>query len=253
MRFRLPLASLALAVAGAPATAQVTIKPDGQWRHLFGAGASFASGNSDASSLNVSYDGVRATTADKWSVTGRALYARDADETTGERLALGTQYNRDLDTDWFGFGAADALRDRPANLKLRGTVGAGLGYHVFRAEGGDFFDVSAGLGYSHDSYVEATEVDGVERMRYGRFELLLGEESSHRLTETTALRQKLRVLPNLRNRGEFRADFESTLTVAVNSAVSVTAGLTYRHDSDPGRGFEEGDTLFTTGVSVRMD
>ena len=86
------LAALALAAAAClPAAAQVTVKPDGRWRHLIGAGASFASGNSDANSLNLSYDGVRATASEKWSLTGRALYARDADETTGERVSAGIQ------------------------------------------------------------------------------------------------------------------------------------------------------------------
>jgi putative salt-induced outer membrane protein YdiY len=253
MTLRPALATLALATASCgPAAAQVTVKPDGQWRHLIGAAASFASGNSDSSSLRLSYDGVRATESDKWSLTGRALYARDEDETTGERFSAGALHNRDLTRDWFGFGSADALRDRPANLKLRASVAAGLGYHVLRSERG-FFDVSAGLGYSQDSYDEATEVDGAERTRYGSFELLLAEESSHQLTDSTAFKQKLRVLPNLRNEGEVRADFESALSVAINSAINLTAGLTYRYDSDPGADVERGDLLFTTGVSWRMD
>jgi hypothetical protein len=50
-----------------------------------------------------------------------------------------------------------------------------------------------------------------------------------------------------------RADFESALSVAINSTVNLTAGLTYRYDSDPGTDLERGDLLFTTGVSWRMD
>ena len=54
----------AMALVAAPllsfAQAQATIKPDGEFRYAFGAGASYASGNTDASSVNLTGDGVRA-------------------------------------------------------------------------------------------------------------------------------------------------------------------------------------------------
>lgn len=247
-----PLLALAASLGAAPALSQVTLKPDGQWRHLFAAGASVASGNSDATSFNFSSDSVRATDFDKWTVSGRALYAKSEGETTGDRIGLGTQYNRDLDPRWFVFGSADALRDEPANLSSRLSVAAGPGYHLWQRDD-EFWDLSAGLSYTQDRFFDATEIDGRERGSYGRAELLLAEESSHQLTATTAFRQKLRVLPNLRNTGAYRADFESNLTVAINSTLNLTAGLTYRYDSDPGDGFDNGDTLFVTGVSLRLD
>lgn len=242
----------ALALAAPAALAQVTIQPDGQWRHLFGVGASVASGNSDAANVNLSADSVRATEIDKWSFTGRALYARTEGATTGERVALGSQYNRDFTPRWFGFATVDALRDRPANLSSRGSLGAGAGLHAYRGEAG-FWDVSAGLGYTHDRYVTPAEVDGALRSRYGRAELLLAEESSLALTPSTALSQKLRVLPNLQEPSRYRAEFESNLTVAINSSLNLTAGLAYRYNSDPGVGIERGDALFTTGLSLRVD
>jgi putative salt-induced outer membrane protein YdiY len=242
----------ALLLAAAPARAQVTIKPDGQWRHLFGVGASIASGNSDAASVNLSADSVRATEGDKWSLTGRALYSRAEGETTAERVALGTQYNRDISARWFGFGSADALRDRPANLSARGSVAGGVGYHL-RPSGSDFWDLSAGLGYTQDRYISPVDVAGALRSRYGRAELVLAEESSSAITATTSLRQKLRLLPNLHDRGEYRAEFESNLVVAINSNLSLNAGLAYRYDSDPGVGLESGDALFITGLSMRID
>lgn len=238
----MPLASLA----------QVTVKQDGQWRHLFGAGASFSSGNSDASSLNLSLDSVRATEMDKWSVTGRALHSRSDDETTAERFGLDTQYDRDLSLRWFGFGKAGYLRDEPSNLESRFSTGGGVGYHFYRRDE-NFWDLTTGLGYTRDSYVEPTEIDGAQVSRYGRFEMLLGEESNHKFTDTASLKQKLSLYPNLRDSGEYRAEFDTALSVAINSTLSLTAGVTYRYTTQPGDGLERGDTLFVTGVSVRLD
>lgn len=68
MNFRpaLPLASLLLATpARVFAQAQATIKPDGQFRYAIGAGTCYASGNTSASSVNLSGDGVKATTDSK--------------------------------------------------------------------------------------------------------------------------------------------------------------------------------------------
>lgn len=84
--------------------------------------------------MNLSSDSVRATDIDKWMITGRALHAKSEGETTGDRIALGTQYNRDVSARWFVFGSADALRDEPANLSSRLSVAAGPGYHLWQRD-----------------------------------------------------------------------------------------------------------------------
>lgn len=238
--------------AWAVAAAQVPIETDGRWRHLLGAGASVASGNSDTASLNLSIDSARATLTDKWTAAARALYARSAGMTTGERLSLASQYNRDLNARWFAFGSGELLRDRPANLSSRASVASGAGYHLARDDDG-FWDLTAGLGYARDRYVVATEVDGQTRTRYGRAELVLAEESRRQLSRSTAWQQKVGLQANLRDLGDYRAVLESNLAVAINSTLSLTVGLSYRYTADPGTGFERGDALFVTGVSYRVD
>ncbi|MCW7539084.1 DUF481 domain-containing protein [Aquabacterium sp. A7-Y] len=251
---RIPLLALFCSSLVAPglALAQVTVKPDGQWRHLFGVSASFASGNTRASSVNLAADTVRATDHDKLSLTARALYAKNQGKTSANRAAAGADYNRDLTRDWFGFGRGEYLRDRPANLAHRWAASSGVGYHLIRQERG-FWDVSAGLGYSEDRYVDPVEIEGRTRERYGRTELVLAEESNFRLTDSTNFRQKLMVLPNLEEQGTWRAEFDSGLSVAMTERLSLTAGLTYRYNSDPGDGVKRGDALFLTGVSLRID
>jgi len=39
----------------------------------------------------------------------------------------------------------------------------------------------------------------------------------------------------------------------MNKTLSLTAGLSYRYNSDPGVGFKKGDTLLVTGVTARFD
>lgn len=245
-------ATAALLATPLLAPAQVTLKPDNQWRYLLTAGANASTGNSKAASLNLSGEAARVSDIDKWTFAAQSAYARNDGRTETERYALGTQYTRDLTPTWYGFGSLDALRDKLANLSLRSSVASGIGYHVLQNER-HRFDVSGGLGYSRDRYDEPSEVDGALRSSYGRVELVLAEESNHQLTQTTSLRQRLAVYPNLRDSGEYRATFDTNVTVAMTKAMNLTAGLSWRYNSDPGVGIKSTDAMFITGVSMRFD
>lgn len=251
-RVLLAAALLGGAMAAGPAYAQATLKPDGQWRHAIGLGISYASGNSESSTLTFNADGVRQTDHDKWSYYGKALRAESDGDTTGDQIGAGTRYERDLNARVFGFGQGDYLRDRPANLSRRMSVGAGLGYHVFKSDQFNW-DVFSGLGYTRDRYVTPTDVGGATRASWGYAELLLGEESNHQISETSTFRQRFVIYPNLGESGEFRAQLDAGLAVAINAKMSLTATLTYRYNSDPGADFEKDDLLFVTGISAKLE
>lgn len=254
MRHRTPIA-VALCCAAlftGAAQAQVTIKNDGKWRSLVGLGASYASGNSDSARLNIDAEGVKATDAYRWTLNGRVLYGRTNDTTTDELFALGARYDRNIDTRWFGFGQGGFLYDRPANISQRWSAAGGLGYHVIATEQ-TRWDVYGGLGYSYDSYREPTIVADELRSSYGRTELLFGEESTHRLTDTTSFRQRFVIYPNLSDTGEFRSVFDAGVAVAINKSLSLTVTLGYRYNSDPGTGLEKADTLLVAGVAYRIE
>ena len=258
MDFRSRSLALALLVAlfAAPglarAQAHATVKPDGQFRYAFGAGASYASGNSDATSVNLNGDGVRATADSKWQFGGKALWGRTDGITTAENAELGTQYDLDFTPEWFSLGKADYLRDRLANVSSRVSLFGGVGRHVIKTDTLTW-DLSVGLGYTRDHYVEAADVAGGLRTSYGRAEALLAEESIHKWTPTTSFHQKLSLYPALRSGGGYRGVFDSGLSVAMTNWLSLTAGLNYRYNSEPGEGLKKGDTLFVTGIAVKLD
>jgi putative salt-induced outer membrane protein YdiY len=115
------------------------------------------------------------------------------------------------------------------------------------------FDISVGVGYTQDSYKTPVSVLGQTRGEYGRTELVLAEESSHQLTSTTKLRQKFTAYPNMTDTGSYRALLDAGISVAMTNTLSLTAGVNYRYDSDPGVGLKKGDASFVTGVSLRFD
>lgn len=107
--------------------------------------------------------------------------------------------------------------------------------------------------YTQDRYITQAEVAGAMRTEYGHAEMVLAEESNHKWWDSTTFRQKLQFFPNLQKSGEFRAAFDANIAVAMNAALSLTAGLSYRYDSDPGAGLGARDLLFVTGVAVKLD
>ncbi len=254
MSFRIHplLACAALAAAPGVAAAQATLKPDGAFHYALGAGASYSSGNTSAASVNITGEGIRTSADDKFRFGGKALWSRDNGTTTAENVTLGTQYDHDFTPAWFGFGSADFLRDKFANISARYSLHGGAGRHVIRRD--DLtWDVSAGLGYTEDRYFDPADINGRFRDRYGRLEALLAEESTHKWTESTSFHQKLSIFPALRSGGGYRGVFDSGLAVSMTPTLSLTVGLTYRYDSDPGVGLKRGDTLFVTGISVKID
>ena len=246
--------AIALAPALVPALvhAQATVKRDGQFRYSLGAGASYSSGNTSAASVNIDADGVRATQDSKWRFGGKGLYARSDGVRTAATVGLGTQYDQDITPIYFGFGTLDYLRDEFANLGSRYSGFGGVGRHLIQRETLTW-DISVGAGYTHDRYLEPADIKGRTRTSYGRAEALLAEESTHKFTETTTFRQKLSLFPAISGGGGYRAIFDTGIAVAMTPVLNLTAGFTYRYNSDPGTDFKKGDTLFVTGISVKID
>ena len=246
------LALACLAVAALPGHAQVTQKPDGQWRSLFTAGASIATGNTDAKSASLGADVIKLTTTDKWSITGTGQYARSDGATTANHVGGTTIYSSDFTPEWFGFGQLDLLHDAPSDLSLRTTLGSGVGYHVVK-EPDQSFDLSAGVGYTMDRFRHPQVVEDELRSHYDHAELLLAEESNNKLTDSTSFKQKLTVYPNLGDTDGVRTVFDAGLSVAMTKQLALTATLSHRYDSRPAEGLGHNDTLFVTGVSLRFD
>ena len=243
--------ALTLGTAGF-AHAQPTAKPDGEFRAVFGLGASLASGNTEANNLSFTFDGVRATGANKTTLYARGNYASTDGEKTAEQLRLGGRHDHDLSAAYFAFGGLDLEQNRFTNLKLRGQLNGGLGWHVIRSPQ-TTFRVLGGLGYTSDNYYEPMLIDGAVRSSYEHANLLLGEESTHKLTESTSARQSLTVTPNLGQWGEYRANWDGSVAVAINTTMNLTVGLSLAYNSEPGPGRQTTDTLFTTGISVNFE
>jgi putative salt-induced outer membrane protein len=239
-------------VSSTCAFAQGLDPQDGRWRGSIGAGLSLTDGNTRSQSLNVDAAAARATAEDRWSLTGKALYGRSEGETSANQVRLGTRYDRNLSAHLFGFIGATAERDPIAELSSRLQGDTGIGYKIVDTPELRW-NVFGGAGYVRERYTVPRLVEGtlVEGDRYAT--ALFGEESAHKFTDTLSARQRFVVYPNLRRSGEYRADLDAGLAVALTNTLGLNVGLTMRHDTAAAAGTKQTDTLLTTGVTYKFE
>lgn len=224
---------------------------DGAWRGSAGLSTTFNSGNSSNRTIAGTAKLTRATRADKASVYGNIMTAKSDSGTTADNWLLGAQYDYNIDADLYGFGTLNFEGDKIRNLKMRKNLGFGVGYHVISTPV-TTFDVFGGLAYTHDTYYTAQVMDGSSVGKYGALELMLGEESSHKLADGITATQKFVLYPSLKDRGEFRSTLDAGLTVAMSKALSLNVGLNNRYNSAVGAGWKKSDTSLLTGINYNI-
>jgi putative salt-induced outer membrane protein YdiY len=244
--------ALTALVAAAGAQAQATVKEDGQWRAALGAAYTASGGNTRSTTLSAMADAVRATPGDKTTLYANALYGSSQGTKTADLWRLGAKHDWNLTSQLYVFGLAEGERDDLAGLQSRATLGGGVGWKFFNTEALKF-EVFGGAGYVADRFEAPRLIDGAVRRSYSHATLLAGEESVHKLGQSTTLRQRLVAYPNLSNRGEFRATWDAGIAVPATQSMNLTAGVSIKYNSDPGSGVKKADTLVTTGITIKFD
>jgi putative salt-induced outer membrane protein len=227
----------------AGATAQTAAKPDGAWRGSLGANVSSASGNNESVSAGLNADVVRQREYDKLVGFVQALYGRresdGVSELTAGRFRAGTRYDRDLSDLAYGFVGYDVEKNKLADLKWRHSPSVGAGLHLRQTETFTF-DVFAG--YSHNR----EELYSGPKRSFD--EGLIGEETTHKFSESASVRQRLTVYRNLSDSGEYRVVFDAGLLMPLVERWNMTVNLSARYQSNPPLGVQKSDTLLFTGL-----
>jgi putative salt-induced outer membrane protein len=232
---------------------------DGKWRGSGGAALSISSGNTNSKSLNLTADAARITSVDKLSLYVQIIASRaesttngvTSTTTTASQWMTGTRYDHTISGEMFGFGGLDFSHDQIKYLALRSVASGGLGYHLINMNDKQW-DIFGGLAYRVDQYSSPGILINNE-MKTSRnvTQFQLGEESSHKLTESTSFKQKLVVSPTLSSNGTL-ATFDAGLLVTLNSSMSLSVTLQDRFDSLAQLPVKKNDMSFFTGINVKF-
>lgn len=238
-----PLAVLLspLAVSAEPPNA------DGQWRGSFSAGVSAARGNTETTNFNIGGEGTRLTPRDKLAYSFTALYGLQTTSSGGTtetaNLARGSaQYDNNISPRTFSYVSLGLDRDRLQRLELRTLLGVGLGRHIV-ATPQTAFDVFSGVTYNRENFFDLSRSSA---------ELVLGEEVSHKVSDNTSFKERFAVFPNLKESGEYRAQFDASLSTAINNRLGLQLTLSDRFQSNPVAGVKNNDLLFLTSITYKF-
>lgn len=252
-------ASLLLAAAGMAAWAEEP-KLDGEWRGNGSAALSYSSGNTRSSSLAFAADAASQTTYDKLSLYAQALGSRaestsngiTSTNTTANQWRAGTRYDRNITDVSFGFGGLDLSHDQIKLLSLRSVVSGGLGYHAIKTAEMQW-DIFGGLSYRIDQYSNpGVTIDNQLKTRFNATALLLGEESTHKLSESTSFKQRLTVSPSVSSPKGNLATFDASLMVAMSKTLSLKVSVQDTYNSQSQAPVKKNDLLFLTGINVKF-
>ena len=229
---------------------------DGLWRGIAGAALSATSGNTKTTSVVLNTDAVRASDQDKFALGAVVNYARGTDEagqrvTTADKASAFGQYDRDFAPHWFGFGRLGFDRDALIDLSSRYTATVGVGHRLIDTEA-NTFTLLGGVGYVVERYSTTQTIAGEVDTRFGRPTAFLAEESAHKLTSTTSLKQRLEAAPALDGSRSVLWKFNANLDVAINKSLSLAVGVIDTYNTEPPEGTKGHDVSVFTGINVRF-
>ena len=212
------------------------------WSGYIDGGFSFSGGNADTSAISTSMRTERRTQRDRISISATTLFAQNSNsgvsETTANAIRGGTRYDVTLSDLMFVFGFINLEFDEFQDLDLRSVLGGGLGWHIRNTER-TVLDFFSGGSFNQEFFTSETRKSG---------EIVLGQELAYRLVESTALSERMAFYPNLSNTGEYRLQFDATLTTELARWLAWHFTVSDRFLSNPIPGVKQNDVLMTTGV-----
>jgi putative salt-induced outer membrane protein YdiY len=207
-----------------------------------------SSGNARTSSIATAAAASRQAGKNKMGLYFNQVYASQSNVlphgATANRISGGYRLDRDVNGKMFVFGTADFDYDQFMDLDLRSVLGGGLGYHIWKSDRG-FWDFNAGGVHNREKF-------GTGLVRNSG-EILLGEESSHKLFQSVKFYQKAIFYPNISNRGEYRMNFDAGAAMPIFKWLEWNIGFSDRYLSNPIAGKKSNDLLYTTGIRFSFD
>lgn len=228
------------------ASARADQPADGLWHGNISIGGSAASGNTSSTSLSVTADTTRITDDNTFNLYALVNYGDSevdgVSTRTAELYRAGGKAEHNVGESFFVFGGGEGEANEPAGLDSRAALNGGVGYRLLRSEK-NRFDVFTGVGYTDSRFSDGSRRSGSE--------YLVGEESSHQLSESTSLKQRLVLYTGGSEVGE-RATFDASLATAIAGGWTVNTGLAVRYNSRVAPGLEKRDTLLTFGLGYQF-
>ncbi len=215
-----------------------------KWTSSVGLGLTVTSGNSEITNLAITFQAIDEMEKAKWSTNANITYATTDGDETANKGGILTQFDYLQTKRFFYYGKAGFEFDKFAELDLRTSPGAGVGYILMQQEGIKL-TTSAGANVVTDFFSDDT--------RDTRATTSLAEEFNYTLSSNADLFQSFNIQNNFEDFGDYLISAEVSLTSKMSDRLSLKASLLDRYDSDPfSEELKNNDLTFITSLNYTL-
>jgi putative salt-induced outer membrane protein YdiY len=220
------------------------------WTGAVIGGAQFARGNTYADQANLSFNAIRRTLDDRFTLDGAYNFGRQRDPDTNEKVTsvdnwfIAGKYDYFFTERFYGYGSIRYEKDRIANLDRRVVPSVGVGYLWFDEP--DFkFDTEAGLAFVHEKFADGDSDDSMSlRLAYHLTKDLWADK--------VMLFHDVEYFPSLESLDNFLLIADAGVRAAMTERMFVEYRIELRHDATPAEGLERNDYRHVVGVGWRF-
>jgi putative salt-induced outer membrane protein YdiY len=229
---------------------------DPQWTGSLNFSGVNTTGNTDTRQAGLKFGASLRRAADRITVDAAWSYGENKDRSAANasssgfvlnqrRVGGGLKYDYYLSDKSYALVTTRMLGDTIANLELRYTAGAGVGY-TFIDDGKDLLLFEVGLSYAHEAYrIQAAPADPkstnylAARISY-RYE--------HPLSDTTKFMHRAEAFPSVESKEDIYFQVTTELQTTLTKSMVATVTHVFDFDNTPAPGFKRGDQRLVLSV-----
>lgn len=202
------------------------VKPPA-WTGSVSVNSLWLDGNTQKRSVGALGEASRKTEADRITADAHWDYAEDKPSgaswnLTARRAGAGLKYDYFVSERWYTLATSRALGDAFADLSLRITAGAGVGYTVIDTEKTTLL-TEAGLSYFDEDYISSVPSKDYIAAR-------VAYKLTHKISDTIKLNHAVEAYPSLEDKNDLYLQMKTELLT--NLTDSMFASLTWIMDYD---------------------
>jgi len=208
-------------------------------------GLSSSSGNTDTESHHVDGEVVARTEKNRYTAGIEYNREEDENETTAKNYLGYAKYDHFLTQKWYGYANTLFEKDEFKDLKLRSTIGTGLGYQFYESELTNLY-LESGLSFVNEDYEEGEDVDTLA----GRWAVSFDKYFFNKLVQFFHFHEGYQGFDETDN---LFIRTRTGLRFPLSNSFRATFQYNYDWDNDPAPGEEREDTkyLFTLGYELQ--
>mgnify|MGYP000234244034 CR=1 FL=1 len=219
--------------------------PPVKWAGTITASGLITRGNSNTENVGLSINTTRRAERDRITLGAGYLYGRQEDPDSGDKKTttdnwyLLGKYDYFFSQKLYGFAMTRIERDRIAQLDLRLTPSAGLGYQWIEKPDMNF-STEAGLAWVYEDFRNADSDD--------HFAARLAYHFDKKLNDRVSIFHNLEYVPSVEDLSDFNIVADAGLRASLTASMFGELKLEWRHDATPAPGAEKDDLRYILGV-----